>query len=325
MVRVARIFSVVLIPAMLFAQKQGEQPDHPLVSRFAGSKMVNSIVKEYDGYLVATGPEKFQTVQGKVSQYAYVAPAHKTPFEILANFQKALQGQGAQIVYTCAGGACGAFTFQNKLWGAEGNGSFTAGIGAMGPALLGAESQTTQYLCAKLSRNGAVTYVAVWVAQPEANTAHDFWHSGNDQDVYVVTVIEPKAMAEGQVTVDARAMSDALQQTGHIALYNIYFDTDKADLKPESDPALQEIQKLLSANPRLSLFVVGHTDSTGDFDHNMDLSRRRAAAVRDALITRMHVSASRLTSNGVGPLSPVASNDAEAGRAKNRRVELVKR
>lgn len=321
----ARMLVVVLIPAMLFAQKQGEQPDHPLVSRFAGSKMVNSIVKEYDGYLVATAAGNFQTEQGKVSQYAYVAPAHKTPFEILANFQRALQGQGAQIVYSCAGGACGEFTFQNKLWGAEGNGSFLAGIEAMGPALLGAEPQTIHYLCAKLSRNGAATYVVVWVAQPEENTAHDFWHSGADQDVYVVTVIEPKAMAEGQVTVDARAMSDALQQIGHIALYNIYFDTDRADLKPESHPALQEIQKLLSANPRLSLFVVGHTDSTGDFDHNLDLSRRRAVAVREALITRMHVTATRLSANGVGPLSPVASNDTEAGRARNRRVELVKR
>jgi outer membrane protein OmpA-like peptidoglycan-associated protein len=132
-------------------------------------------------------------------------------------------------------------------------------------------------------------------------------------------------MDQGQVTVDAKAMSDALQQTGHIALYNIYFDTDKADLKPESDAALKEIQKLLTANPKLNLFVVGHTDSTGDFDHNLDLSRRRAAAVRDALINRMHIAASRLSANGVGPLSPVASNDAEAGRAKNRRVELVKR
>jgi outer membrane protein OmpA-like peptidoglycan-associated protein len=287
--------------------------------------MLNSIVKEYDGYVVAVGPEKFQTVQGKVSEYAYVAPAHKTPLEILANFQKALQGQGAQTVYTCAGGACGAFAFQNKLWGSEGNGSFISGIGAMGPALLGAESQTTQYLCAKFVRNGATTYVAVWVAVPEENTAHDFWHSGSDQAVYVVTVVEPKAMAEGQVTVDAKAMSDALQQTGHIALYNIYFDTDKAEVKPESDAALTEIQKLLNANPRLNLFVVGHTDSTGDFDHNIDLSRRRAAAVREALISRVHISASRLSANGVGPLSPVASNDAEAGRAKNRRVELVKR
>jgi len=88
---------------------------------------------------------------------------------------------------------------------------------------------------------------------------------------------------------------------------------------------LAEIAKLLANNPTLNLHVVGHTDSTGAFDHNMTLSKARADAVMNALVSAHGVAASRLQASGVGPLAPVASNDTEDGRAKNRRVELVRR
>jgi len=83
--------------------------------------------------------------------------------------------------------------------------------------------------------------------------------------------------------------------------------------------------RLLRDNPGLDVFIVGHTDSTGAFDHNMSLSKARADAVANALISQHGVAASRLQASGVGPLAPVATNDTEDGRAKNRRVELVKR
>ncbi len=108
-----------------------------------------------------------------------------------------------------------------------------------------------------------------------------------------------------------------------MALYGIYFDTDKAELKPESEPTLVEISKLLKADAKLKLFVVGHTDNVGTFDHNLKLSQASAAAVVAALTKKHGVAAARLTPFGAGPTSPVASNAAEAGRAKNRRVELV--
>jgi len=82
---------------------------------------------------------------------------------------------------------------------------------------------------------------------------------------------------------------------------------------------------LLQKNASLSLRVVGHTDSTGDFAHNMALSEARAKSVVAALSTRFGIAASRLSAHGVGPLAPVASNETEEGRAKNRRVELVRK
>ena len=108
-----------------------------------------------------------------------------------------------------------------------------------------------------------------------------------------------------------------------VAIYGIYFDFNKADVKPESDPTLIEITKLLSQNPNLKLYVVGHTDNVGKFDYNMKLSQTRANAVIQALVSRYGVDRNRLKSYGVGPLAPVQPNKTEEGRAKNRRVELV--
>lgn len=108
------------------------------------------------------------------------------------------------------------------------------------------------------------------------------------------------------------------------SIYGIYFDTDKADVKPESEQALGEIARLLEKRPGLKLYVVGHTDSVGSLDYNRDLSVRRARAVVKVLTGKYGVAASRPRGEGVGPLAPVLANTSNGGRAKNRRVELVK-
>lgn len=136
-------------------------------------------------------------------------------------------------------------------------------------------------------------------------------------------IVEQQAMTQ-HVVADAAAFRDGLEATGHVAVDGIFFDTAKAVLKPESTPALQEVAKLLKADAALKLWVVGHTDSVGPVDANMKLSQARAEAVVAALTTTHGVAAARLKGYGVGPLAPVASNQAEAGRAKNRRVELVR-
>ena len=125
-----------------------------------------------------------------------------------------------------------------------------------------------------------------------------------------------------KISVDA--LNKDLDRVGHVAVYEILFDTGKADLKPASGGALKEIAALMAKSPTLKLYVVGHTDNVGTLAQNLDLSKRRAQAVVTALTTTYKVAPARLQSDGVGPLTPVASNGEEAGRAKNRRVELVK-
>ena len=137
-------------------------------------------------------------------------------------------------------------------------------------------------------------------------------------------VIAPEAMEENMTLLNAADMSKALADSGKVALYGINFDTDKDTLRPDSQPTLKEIGKLLTDNPNLKIHVVGHTDDQGKPDYNLDLSRRRAAAVTRELTSKYGIAANRLDSFGCGPYAPAASNDSEEGRAKNRRVELVK-
>jgi len=143
----------------------------------------------------------------------------------------------------------------------------------------------------------------------------------NDGADYEVTIVETQAMKQ-EVTADAAAMARDLKATGRTVIPGIYFDTGSAVIKPESDPALAEMVKLLNANATMRAFVVGHTDNVGALEMNLKLSADRAAAVVKALVGR-GIPAVRLKSAGVGPYSPIASNKEEDGRAKNRRVELV--
>jgi OOP family OmpA-OmpF porin len=141
-------------------------------------------------------------------------------------------------------------------------------------------------------------------------------------DQYYLTIVEKEAMAQ-EVVADAKSLMSDIQAKGSASVYGIYFDFNKADIKPESEPAIKEIAKLLQENKRLKLYVVGHTDNVGTIDYNMKLSKLRADAVMKELVTKYKISANRLQAFGVASLAPVASNKTEEGRAKNRRVELV--
>jgi outer membrane protein OmpA-like peptidoglycan-associated protein len=160
----------------------------------------------------------------------------------------------------------------------------------------------------KLDKGGKVTWVHV---SP--------WNGGQGIGLYI---IEEQAM-EQVIVADAAALYQEINLTGKVAVYGIYFDTGKTVVKPESDPALKEIVKLLANQTDLKLYVVGHTDSVGAFDYNMNLSLGRAKAVVEVLVSKHGVDAGRLKAHGVGPLVPATSNRSDDGRAKNRRVELV--
>jgi outer membrane protein OmpA-like peptidoglycan-associated protein len=140
---------------------------------------------------------------------------------------------------------------------------------------------------------------------------------------YKQTIVTEKGMAQ-VVVANAAALSGGLTGNGHVVVNGILFDTGKTDVKPESGPALEQVAKLLKANAKLKVYVVGHTDNVGALAANMDLSKRRAASVVQALTTKYGVPASQLDAIGDGPSAPVSSNDTEDGRALNRRVELVK-
>jgi outer membrane protein OmpA-like peptidoglycan-associated protein len=176
---------------------------------------------------------------------------------------------------------------------------------------------------AQAATSGDPHYLAGSIGLPGGGTAWVAVMVGTRRSQ--VDIVEIVAMDEGMVVADASALAKGLDELGRVVVPGIYFDTDQSVVKPESKPALEQIARLLRDQPNLRLFVVGHTDMTGDLAHNRQLSEARARAVVTALVTGHGVSAARLEGHGVGPLAPAASNDAEASRGKNRRVELVKR
>lgn len=137
-----------------------------------------------------------------------------------------------------------------------------------------------------------------------------------------IKVIQEQAMTQTVALVKADAMAAALAKDGHIALY-LNFDNDSDAIRADSLPAIAEIGKLLAADPALKLRIEGHTDNTGKAAHNQTLSRARAESVVNA-ITAKQIAADRLKPEGMGAQQPVADNTSEEGRAKNRRVELVR-
>ncbi len=166
--------------------------------------------------------------------------------------------------------------------------------------------QTDRYETLQIIKSGTETWVMVETG--------DAW--------YQLTIVAKEAMKQ-DVVADAASLANSLKETGKFALYGIYFDTGKSEIKPESEPSLKEIAKLLQNDPKLKLYVVGHTDNAGTFDYNLKLSKDRAEAVVKILTNKYGITASRLLSFGAGPVAPVESNQTEEGRAKNRRVELV--
>jgi outer membrane protein OmpA-like peptidoglycan-associated protein len=161
----------------------------------------------------------------------------------------------------------------------------------------------------RIARGGQETWVAL--------------EAFNDGRNYQLDIIEVQQMKQ-DVVADASALQSGLNETGHVEVPGIFFDFGKSEIKPESEPALKQVVGMLQANPALKVWVVGHTDNVGSVETNMTLSGARAAAVVKALVER-GINPQRLGPHGAGPYAPVASNVADEGRARNRRVELVAR
>jgi OOP family OmpA-OmpF porin len=236
----------------------------------------------------------------------YISQCDEKEFErfevpVTSGFKtEAVEGRYLMIVYALNEGARQASGLQIV----RNYANAAAAIGAK--KVVEFEDGGAQYITLKISRDNSETWVHVEAVSSQ----------------YTLYLVEKQLMKQA-VVGDAASLAGSIRETGKASVYGIYFDTGKSEIKAESEPALKEIAKMLQADPRLKLYVVGHTDNVGTYAANLTLSNSRADAVVKALVGRYAVAASRLQPFGAGPTAPVQSNATEAGRARNRRVELV--
>jgi outer membrane protein OmpA-like peptidoglycan-associated protein len=289
--------------------------DPPHVSRYQGCEIVGYRKRDYDQYILTLNAaarlhhsktDRGQTFEGAYTGVAYTCPAGRSPFEVLGNYEQALKKGGFSILYRCYRN-CGPMFAAQQI---------EEGRTPVKDQWQFWDEAETGYLAAKLGGPTGGVHVAVLTAT-----------NGNDRThpQALVEVLERKTMEGGKVIIDAASLQASLAREGKVALYGIYFDTGQAQIKQESKSQLDEIAKLLLNRPSLKILIVGHTDDQGSLEMNDALSRHRAKAVSDALTGTYKIESSRLVPVGVGMASPVASNASEAGRAKNRRVEIVEK
>jgi OmpA-OmpF porin, OOP family len=306
------------------AQDVPNSHDPAGMKRYEGSALIGYRAPKFDEYLLPLAPptsqsppayEKSKPIEGQVSYYTYLAPEGRTPAELFRNYKQEFARLDLDILYTKDAGQRGWFgPTLTKIAQDSDVGSILAYNEAEERMLVG-KSKDTQ----------PTYYVAFVTAYKDGNMPDRLSKAvTKGRALAQLVVVSADTMELKMAFVNAADMKQALHDAGKVALYGLYFDTGKDAVKAESQPTMDEIAKLMKADPSLRLHVVGHTDNEGKPDYNLDLSRRRAASVVAQLTSKYGIAANRLDAFGCGLYAPVASNDEESGRSKNRRVELVR-
>ena len=308
--------------AMLAADLPGSK-DPPGMKRYDGSEIIGYRQPKFDEYLLPLGPPtslsppkyvKSLAIEGQVSRYAYIAPAGRTATELLRNYKLEFARLGLETLYEKGSGDPGWFgPTLEKIVVEDG----LSGILAY--------NQADERVLVGKSNAAMPTYYMVFVTSYRDGVIPDRLTNviQKGRALAELVVVAPDVLEQRMTFVNADEMKRQMHDTGKVALYGILFDTDKDVVKPESQQTIAEIVKLLKSDATLKIHVVGHTDNQGKPEYNLDLSRRRAASVVRALAA-LDVAGDRLDSFGAGVYAPIASNETEEGRTRNRRVELTR-
>lgn len=314
------LLAFAALPAI--AQDASGCKDHPLITRYPGAVLAWCEEQNHVEYAIARGPvtgykqiEAWTNVKGKRTRLYYTITGTVSLRDLYLNYQSALKRAGVTIL---------AEGQQDKSTSPEVGSRTMIGVHyarndfppSVGINLLkgSATSAGSFYIAASMKHNSLPAHVVVSGSQYTSEIK-----------VMLVDIIEEEGIDTDKVKVNAERMKMQIEQHGKVAINDILFDTDKATVQAASMPVVAEIAKLLGLMPELKVYVVGHTDMTGSLEHNLDLSKRRAAEVVRLLTTEHGLAAARLDAHGVGPLVPVATNKTEVGKQLNRRVELVAR
>jgi len=320
---------LVVAASLVFAQDVSAQDidgvsEHPMISRYPGQEIRWQQIENYMPYRVPVGPVtgyraigEWIDTEGRVTRTFYRLQGEGRSFsEVYRNYLDSLTAQDFEILAQGIsedrkGVAAGSRQWMEVLYRENPPGK----PGEVGTMFAGSSSSGgAGSIVARKERAAGTVYTVISVEQHAA-----------DYVGTLIDIIEVEAAETGLVAVDPEAIGSDIDEYGRVVLDGIFFDHDKATLKPESAEALTAIATYLADNPDKSFYVVGHTDSVGTFAYNSKLSADRARAVVDALRLEHGVDPARIEPHGVGPLVPAFANATDAGRERNRRVELVQR
>lgn len=323
----AAIAIAVLFAPSVLAQDIDGAVEHPMMAeRYPGQEIRWQRIENFMPYKVPLGPiTGYRTIgelietEGMVTRTFYVYEGtDRTYAEIWKNYSDAFKAAGFTILAEgMPQGRAGRNEFGGRNW-MEAHILANPWDDRGAPVDLLVSGTPTQgesgAIVATRERAAGTVYVALIIEQ----------HS-DDTVAMLADIVEVGEAETGLVSIDPEAIGNGITEYGRVVLDGIVFDFDSATLLPESGEALTAMSTYLAANPDMKFYVVGHTDHLGSFDYNRTLSAQRAQAVVDALVSRFGVAAGRLEAHGVGPLTPVFSNETDADRDRNRRVELVER
>ena len=273
---------------------------------YSGSHITYDDQLGYDEFFVCTGiDEDEKSVITKIEGYIHhrfcYAPEGRSPLEIIKNYEEAVIDKGGMVFpFSNARECIDAFLKKGH-----------PGHGMQNYEYMQLPGYAGGYFCGKIPTDTADYYVTLIMARVD------------NKVVYSLVTIKTKPMDTGMISLDN--LDDGILSKGHIAIYDIYFDTGRSEIKGESNDALKTIAEYLKTHADKKYLVVGHTDNIGEFEANIVLSTDRANEVVHKLIVDHGVNKEQLKPYGVGPASPVASNSTEEGKAKNRRVDIVQR
>lgn len=293
------------------------------IKRYEGSEIIRYEKIQFERYIVPLGKmlkydfnskqgnfEKSEPLEGGITRVSYRVPDPlRSSLEVFRNYQNELTSNGWEI-----------------LWSASGKGEFGNSFTYIYQSLRDNDQLFTysedqaHFLSARKASEGLT--LTLFVSKYQYGLRRGV-KVEKDEPIVQLDLIQTKPMETKMVLLTSSEMAKSIDNSGRVSLYGIYFDFNKDELKPESDPTLEQVSALLRERANLKLLVVGHTDSVGDFDANRELSERRAAAVIGALTQKYGIANTRLRAFGASYSSPVANNASDEGRAKNRRVELV--
>lgn len=265
--------------------------EHPVVKHYPGALIDSHDEKAFDavdmvvGY-VATPTARItrQEVEGRVYKTFYIHQGDVSALQVMRNYETALRTAGFTTVVTGRVASLPSMEY------------------ARDGALFGAFKM--------MQGDQAAMYVNILI---DPNVG---------EPVSRVVIVEPERMQQ-VYAVDASSLYAGLNAEGRVAVYGINFETARSAVTPDSETVLTQVRQLLQSHPDLRLKIEGHTDNVGAAAANRTLSQQRAEAVR-AWLVRNGIAESRLTIEGLGDTRPVAANDTEDGRSRNRRVELVR-